>query len=442
MRRHGTPPSAYGLRMPADTRLWHPFADMHAVRGAELVIARGDGAYVWDDEGRRYLDGTASLWCVNVGHGRDEIADAAAAQMRTLATYQAFGAFANAPALALAERLSEHAPVDDPRIFFVSGGGDAIDTAAKLARRHFAAVGTPERVHLISRAQGYHGTHGLGTGLGGIPANRADMGPLDPATSQVPHDSLEALEAEVQRVGADRVAAVFVEPVIGAGGVHQPRPGYVEGVAELCARTGILFVLDGVINAFGRLGTWFAAERFGIRPDLICFAKGVTSGYLPLGGVVVSGRVAEPFWETGGTIFRHGPTYSAHPTCCAAAMANLDILEGEGLFDRGRELEDEIAGALRRLEGHELVGEVRAGTGAMGAVAFPAEAVAAHPDLPQRTFAQARERGVLIRPLGDGVAISPPLVVTRDEVERAAEVIGEALDAVAAGLPAAAGAER
>src|SRR3712207_705537 len=242
--------------------------------------------------------------------------------MRPLAAYQAFGAFPNTPALRLAERLSELAPVDDARVFFVSGGGDAIDTAAKLARRYFAATGTPERVHLISRAQGYHGTHGLGTSIGGIPANRSDMGPLDPASSQVPHDSLEALETEVERVGADRVAAVFVEPVMGAGGVHQPRPGYVEGVAELCRRAGILFVVDAVINAFGRLGTWLAANRFGVRPDMICFAKGVTSGYLPLGGVVVSGRVAQPFWERPGIMFRHGPTYSAHPTCCAAAMAN------------------------------------------------------------------------------------------------------------------------
>jgi putrescine aminotransferase len=427
-------------RMPADTRLWHPFADMHAVRATELVIARGEGAYVWDADGRRYLDGTASLWNVNVGHGRDEIVDAAAAQMRTLASYSVFGSFANTPALRLAERLSELAPVDDARIFFGSGGGDAIDTAGKLARRYFAAVGTPERVHLISRTQGYHGTHGLGTSIGGIPANRADLGPLDEHASLVPHDSLDALEAEIERVGAERVAAVFVEPVIGAGGVHQPPPGYVEGVAELCARTGVLFVMDAVINAFGRLGTWFAAERFGVRPDMICFAKGVTSGYLPLGGVVISGRIAQPFFEHGGIMFRHGPTYSAHPTCCAAAMANLDIMRRENLLERGLELEGEISAALHTLEGRELVGEVRAGIGALGAVAFDPEALAAHPDLPQRAFAQARARGVLIRPLGDGVAISPPLIVTHEEVDHAAELIGDALKAVARDLPAAAAA--
>ncbi len=425
--------------MATDTRLWHPFADMHAVRSGEIVITRGEGAYVWDADGRRLFDGTASLWCVNVGHGRTEIADAVAAQMRELAGYSCFGAFANAPAKALAERLADLAPLDDPRIFLVSGGGDAIDTAAKLARRYFDAVGQPDRAHLISRAQGYHGTHGLGTSLGGIAANREGMGPLDPDASLVPHDSLEALEAEVARVGADRVAAIFVEPVIGAGGVHQPRPGYVEGVAELCARTGILFVVDAVIAAFGRLGTWFGAERFDVRPDLLCFAKGVTSGYLPLGGVVANAKIAAPFWDQGGLWFRHGPTYAGHPTCCAAAMANLDILEREGLVERGRELEGPIARALGTLSTHDLVGEVRAGTGALGAVAFSSEALARTPDLPQRTFAQTRNRGVLARSLGDAVALSPPLVASDAEIDRAAEVIGEALDAVAAGLPDAAG---
>src|SRR5215210_6079833 len=188
----------------SDSRFWHPFADMHATRSAEFTLVSGDGVHVTDDEGRVYLDGTASLWNVNVGHGRRELADAAAAQMRELATYQCFGAFANPPARELAERLCDLAPVDDARVFLTSGGGDSIDTAAKLARRYFAATGQPDRVHLISRSQCYHGTHGLGTSLGGIPANRADVGPLDPHASQVPHDSLEALEAEVERVGADR----------------------------------------------------------------------------------------------------------------------------------------------------------------------------------------------------------------------------------------------
>jgi adenosylmethionine-8-amino-7-oxononanoate aminotransferase len=221
--------------------------------------------------------------------------------------------------------------------------------------------------------------------------------------------------------------------------VHQPAPGYVEGVAELCRRTGILFVLDGVICAFGRLGTWFAAERFAVRPDLLTFAKGVTSGYLPLGGVVVNAKVAAPFWDDGAW-FRHGPTYAGHPTCCAAAMANLDIIERDGLLDRGRELEDEIAGALRTLSDHPLVGDIRVGIGALGGVAFTPEALAEAPDVPIRTATAIRERGVLLRPVGDAVAFSPPLVTTREEVDHVAEALGEALDQVARDIPAAAGA--
>ena len=209
----------------------------------------------------------------------------------------------------------------------------------------------------------------------------------------------------------------------------------MEGVAELCARTGVLFVLDAVIGAFGRLGTWFAAERFGVRPDMITFAKGVTSGYLPLGGVVIGRKVAEPFWE-GDAWFRHGPTYSGHPTVAAAALANLDIIEREGLLERGLELEGEIEGALRTLEGAPLVGEVRAGIGALGAVAFAPDALAEAPDLPQRMFAACRERGLFVRPLGDGVALSPPLVITRDEVDFAAATMGEALSAMARDVPA------
>jgi putrescine aminotransferase len=425
----------------SDTRLWHPFADMHAVRSSELTIVAGEGVHVTDDEGRRYLDGTASLWNVNVGHGRHELAEAAAEQMRQLATYSCFGAFANRPALELAERLCALAPVDAPRVFLTSGGGDSIDTAAKLARRYFAAIGQPERVHLISRSQGYHGTHGLGTSLGGIPANRADVGPLDPYSSQVPHDSLDALEAEIERIGADRVAAVFVEPVIGAGGVHQPAPGYLKGLDALCKRTGVLHVTDAVISGFGRLGEWFGPERWGLRPDMITFAKGVTSGYLPLGGVIVSGEIAAPFWdEEDAPWFRHGPTYSGHPTCCAVALANLDIIEREGLLQRALELEGELSEALRPFASHALVGEVRCGTGALAAVALSGDVLVLDIKAPLRVGARARERGVLVRPLGDGVALSPPLIATREDIDTAATAIGEALDAVASELGVAAAA--
>jgi putrescine---pyruvate transaminase len=195
---------------------------------------------------------------------------------------------------------------------------------------------------------------------------------------------------------------------------------------------------DSVIAGFGRLGSWFGIERFGVRPDLLTFAKGVTSGYLPLGGVVVSAKVAAPFWDEG-TWFRHGPTYSGHPTVCAAALANMDIMEREGLLERGDELEGEIAGALRSLADHPLVGEIRAGIGALGAIAFSREALAEAPDLSQRTFAAARERGVLVRGLADAIALSPPLVITQEQIEHVGEVLAESLDAVARDVPAAVG---
>ncbi len=425
--------------MSTDTRFWHPFADMAAVRRAATTIVRGEGTTVWDADGNRYFDGTASLWCVNVGHGRQEIADAVAEQVGRLASYSTFGGFTNGPAEQLAERLAGYAApaVDDARIFLCLGGGDAIDSAAKLARRYFGQIGQPDRIHLIGRTQGYHGTHGLGTSIGGIAANQAGMGPMDPHTSHVQHDSIEALAAEFDRVGSDRVAAVFAEPVIGAGGVHQPVPGYLEGLQALCRKHGALLVIDAVISAFGRMGTWFAADRFGLQPDMITFAKGVTSGYLPLGGIVVGARVAEPFWEPAASPvwFRHGQTYSGHPTACAAALANLDIFEREDLLASGLRLEGDIADLLGALDGHhELIGGVRAGTGALGAVAFAPEALAAHPDLPMRTFVQAKARGVFVRPLGDAVAISPPLIATREEIEHAAGVIGEAVTAVGAAL--------
>jgi putrescine aminotransferase len=414
---------------PADTHLWHPFADMALVGQQEFVVARGEGVWVWDDRGRRYLDGTASLWYANVGHGRREIADAVHAQMTTLAAYSAFGDYATAPALTLAARLAELAPVPDARVFFTTGGGEAIEAAAKLVRRYWTAVGAPERMHLIGRMAAYHGTNGYGTSIGGIEPNRAGFGPLMGGTSIVAHDSLAALEQEILRVGPERVAAVFVEPVIGAGGVHPPAEGYLEGVAALCAEHGALLVVDEVICAFGRLGHWFASERWQLTPDIVTFAKGVTSGYLPLGGVIASGRVAEPFWSQPGTVFRHGPTYSAHPSCCAAALANLDLLEHDGLVTRGAELERTLLDALAPLADHPLVGEVRGGVGLLAAVDLTSDARRGGAAIAE-VFAATRRRGVLVRALGSGLAISPPLTVTPEQIALIASTLGEALDEV------------
>jgi adenosylmethionine-8-amino-7-oxononanoate aminotransferase len=283
-------------------------------------------------------------------------------------------------------------------------------------------------VHLISRIHGYHGTHGYGTSLAGIEANRAGFGVFDPATSSVPHDDVAALAAAFERMGPENIAAFFCEPVIGAGGVFPPAPGYIEACAALCEEAGVLFVADCVICGFGRLGSWWGVERFGLEPDMITFAKGVTSGYLPLGGVAVSGRVAEPFWEgDGAPIFRHGATYSAHATCCAAGLANLDILEREGLIPRGEELEGDLLSALAPLATHPSVSEVRGGTGLLAAVGIRQDVLSARPDAPFLVAAGARDAGVLVRAQGAGVAVSPPLTIQPEHLSQIAEGIAAGL---------------
>ena len=304
------------------TRLWHPFADMAAVSAVgEMVIDRGEGAYVVDEQGRRYLDASAGLWYCNVGHGREALADAAAAQMRRLASYSAFGDLATRPALDLAERLAATAPLHDARVFLTSGGSDSVDTAVKLVRRYWAELGHPERTVIVTREHAYHGMHLAGTSLAGIEANRAGHGDLDPAVVQVPWDDADALEALLSE--RDDIAAFFCEPIIGAGGVYAPPGDYLARVRETCRRHDVLFVADEVICGYGRAGAMFASERWALDPDVMLTAKGITSGYIPLGAVIVAGRVAEPFWTPGAVpvMWRHGYTYSAHATACAVALA-------------------------------------------------------------------------------------------------------------------------
>ena len=412
-------------------RLWHPFANMAEVDGNELVIDRAEDVWVYDEAGRRYLDGSGSLWYANAGHGRTEIAAAVAEQLRKLDAYSTFAELANRPALELADRLAELAPVDDARVFLASGGGDAIDTAAKIARGHFQLRGQPARTYLLSRAHGYHGTHGFGTSIAGIEANTSGWGPLLAHTAVVEHDSVESLERELQRLGPENVAAFFCEPVIGAGGVRLPPEGYLEGAARVCAEHGVLFIADEVICGFGRLGAWFGVQRWeGLRPDLITFAKGVTSGYLPVGGVIASGDVAAPFWDDGGAMFRHGATYAGHPACCAAALANLDVLEREGLVTRAKELEGELAAVLAPLEDDDQVAEVRAGLGLVAGVELAPEVLGADPGAVAKVVRGARDHGVLVRALVSSVAVSPPLTVQNEHLALIGESLARAFDAL------------
>ena len=414
------------------TSFWHPFADMAALqRTGSVVLVRGEGAQVWDESGNRYVDGTAGLWFANVGYGRTEIADAVAAQLRALPAHSTFGDLSNRPAEDLAERISGIAPVAGSKVFFTSGGSDSIDTATKIARRFWQLQDQPERTVLIKRERAYHGMHTAGTSLAGIPANITGYGELLGDVVQVPWDDAGALAEAIGRVGADRVAAFFCEPVMGAGGVFPAPPGYLAAARQVCREAGVLFVADEVITGFARVGEWFASTRFELEPDLLTCAKGITSGYLPMGAVLAAPRVADAFWAPDAGMFRHGYTYSGHAAVAAAAMANLDIIEREDLRGRARELESKLADALAGLADHPVVSEVRAGTGVLGAVQLDPERLAADASAPVRAVAASREHGVLTRALASGaLQVSPALVLTDGQLDELVAGLRRGLDAV------------
>ena len=414
------------------TRFWHPVADMSAVAASgELILERGEGVHVWDESGRRYLDATGALWYCNVGYGRDEIVDAAMAQMRRLPAYSHYGDVSTRSTTDLAERIAAVAPMDDAVVFFASGGGESIETAVKLVRRYWSLLGRADKTIVVSRERAYHGLAGYGTSLVGMDAFTVGVGPLAGGTLQVPWDDAGALAAAIDDAGPEHVAAFFCEPIVGAGGVLHPPPGYLEEARRVCSERDVLFVADEVICGFCRIGDWFASTRFGLEPDLVTFAKGITSGYLPLGGVIVSGRVREPFWTSGAGVWRHGYTYSGHATATAAAHANLDIMEREALAERALGLEAELAEALAPLAASPLVSEIRAGLGVVAAVQLSADALAGDPALADRVVAAAREHGVLARGLAGGsVQISPALTIDADGLAELAGGLGAALDAV------------
>ncbi|MGN5239897.1 aminotransferase family protein [Rhodococcus sp. SJ-3] len=403
--------------------LWHGFADMGVVeRDGAFVVARGEGAYIWDDAGTRYLDATAGLWFANVGHGRTEIGEAVAAQLAKVAHFSNFGDFAAEPTIALAERLAEIAPIPGSKIFFTSGGSDSIDTAAKLARRYWQEVGRSTKTMIVSREKAYHGMHVGGTSMAGIAVNSEGYGALWTDTATVPWDDAKGLLELIEKVGADNIAAFFCEPIIGAGGVYLPPDGYLAEIRDICRDHDILFVLDEVVTGFGRIGgSWFAATRFDLQPDIVTTAKGLTSGYLPMGAVFVAPPVAEPFFA-GGVWWRHGYTYGGHAAAAAAAHANLDIFERENLLDESARLEKTLHEKLAPLADHPRVAEVRSGLGAVAAVqlADPGEALGFVKTL--------REHGISGRAAGQGaMQISPSFVMTDEQVQELADGFAAAL---------------
>lgn len=400
--------------MTATPALWSAQAHIPSIIDRQIVITRGSGCVLTTADGTELFDGTAGLWHTNIGHGREEMAQAAAEQIRTLETYHVFGRFVNDRAVELSERLVALAPIGDAKVILNSGGSDAIDLACKLARRYWTMNGKPEKNVVVSREHGYHGLHAYGTSIAGLDFNREGFGAesLVPDTLRVEKHDLAALEAEIQRVGADRIAAFVAEPIMGTGGVHPPADGYFEGVQRLCREHDILFIADEVITGFGRTGEMFASTRYGLTPDIVTFAKGVTSGYAPLGGIFVAPRLWEPFFTRGSDspVFRHGTTYSGHATSSALALMNLDILEREGLVARTRELETQLRELLTALESHELVSETRV-AGFLGGIELT-DAVTA-----EAMTDRLLEHGFITRPLrGNTIQLSPPFVTTDQEL--------------------------
>ncbi|HMC41958.1 MAG TPA: aminotransferase class III-fold pyridoxal phosphate-dependent enzyme [Acidimicrobiales bacterium] len=402
----------------------HSYARPAAGPEAFITIVAGQGAEVVDEAGNRYVDALASLWYCAVGHGRDEIVDAVMAQMRRLAAFHTFDRFTNAPAEAVSETLRRIAPMPDARVFFTCGGSEAVDSALKLARLAHHVAGQPERTLVVSRRPSYHGvTYGAMTATG-LPANQEGFGPLVGEMVQVPYDDLDALDAVLDEHG-DRLAAIIAEPVVGAGGVYAPPEGYLAGLRQRCDRHGGFLVADEVICGFGRLGHWWGVQRHGVVPDLVTFAKGVTSGYQPLGGVLVGPEVRRRLEGDAALVLRHGHTYSAHPSACAAAVANLAILERERLAERAEPVGRRLASGLGALVDGETALGVR-GQGGVWAIALAPGVGAA--DVREELLV----RGVIARPIGaDTVAFCPPLVISDAQIDHCVEATGEAVLAVA-----------
>ena len=414
----------------AMTALWNPFADMFAVeRDGHFVLARGEGQYVFDRDGARYLDMTAGLWFANVGHGRQEIADAVAEQTAALAAYSTFGDVANEPLLQLAERVAAIAPVPGSKVFFTSGGSDAVDTAVKMIRRYWNLMGQPERTTIITRTRAYHGMHWGGTGLAGIDANQSGHGDFGADVEKVAWDDASALADLIDERGPSSIAAFFCEPVMGAGGVYFTGVDYLKQAREICRERGVLWVSDEVITGFGRTGHWFASSRYGLDPDLMLTAKGLTSGYVPMGAVIAAPNVAEPFFAAGAGVWRHGYTYSGHAVAAAAALVNLDIIEREQLIRRVASMETVLDSRLKALVDHPSVADVRAGTGLLAAIQIEPDESRPGPERIHRVVAALRTQGVLTRALVDGsLQISPPFVIEEADIDNFVAQCVAALD--------------
>ncbi len=429
----------------------HPFTDTKALNAeGSRIITHADGVWLTDSDGNRILDGMAGLWCVQVGHGRQEIADAVHRQMSELSYYNTFFKTTHPPAVALSEKLAELAPAHMNRVFYCSSGSEANDTVFRMARYYWDQMGKPEKKAIIGRWNGYHGSTLAGTSLGGMKAmhGQGDLpvpgvhhidqpywfgegGDMSPEEFGV--QVARKLAEKIDEIGEDKVAAFIAEPIQGAGGVIIPPDTYWPEIKKILAERDILLVVDEVICGFGRLGTWFGSDTYDLKPDLMPIAKGLTSGYLPMGGVLVSDRVAEGLIDKGGE-FYHGYTYSGHPACAAAALANLEIMQQEKLVDY---VADDIGPYLQKrwtaLGDHPLVGEARM-KGLMGALELvPVKGDRAKKFANEGTVGTlcrdiSFNNGMVMRAVRDSMIISPPLVLSQDEADQLVAIARKTLD--------------
>ncbi len=407
--------------VPSPTPFLHPFARPAASAGDFVNLVRGEGARLFDDQGRSYVDAIASLWYCNVGHGRREIADAVQKQMSTLEAYSTFDMFTNEPVDELCGELVALAPMPDARVFLTSGGSEAVDTAMKIARQAQHQSGHPERTVIISRVQSYHGVNYGGLAATGLPLNRAGFGEMLSDVVQVPQHDLDAMGAACAQHGG-RVAAIITEPVQGAGGVHPAKDGYLQGLRALADQHGAYLIFDEVICGFGRLGSWWGAQHYGVTPDLITFAKGVSSGYMPLGGVLIGPAVRAPLEADSAFMLRHGYTYSGHASAAAAGVANLKILRDEALVDRAPHIGERLSKGLFALHTAGKLAEVR-GVGAIWGAGLP-EGMN-----PMAVRTTMLAHGVIARPIPPStIAFCPPFVVTDDEIDQMIAALEAGLD--------------
>ncbi|WP_374675811.1 aspartate aminotransferase family protein [Ideonella sp.] len=436
----------------------HPFTDFGALaRKGSRIITKAEGIYLWDSEGQKILDAMSGLWCVNVGYGQQSLIDAATRQLKELPFYNAFFQTATPPAIELAELLAQVSPPGFEHVFYSSSGSEGNDTVVRMVRRYWDILGQPERQVIIGRKNGYHGSTMAGASLGGMSYMHAQGGLPIPNIVHIdqpywyenghgmsPEEfgrvAAGWLEAKILEVGPEKVAAFIGEPVQGAGGVIVPPATYWPEVQRICDQYGILLVSDEVICGFGRTGNWFGCQTMGTRPDLMTFAKGVTSGYVPLGGVMVGERVAKVLIEQGGD-FNHGYTYSGHPVACAVAVANIRLIQQMKLVEHVRDnVGPYLAEQFASLRDHPLVGSTET-CGLMGAILLVKDKAKAQPFAPELEVGMVCRghcfgNGLIMRAVGDRMIIAPPLVISRAEVDEMMSLIRLALDRTLADVQA------